>query len=376
MPRARNSRTAAAARKLTLGKPSASKFYGVLATTQTTAATGPMSRQANQQDADVAIQKANSLLGYQTYLEQARTWKAKSKALPSGFEREVQTQAANALIDTQALASATLRITARLKHSGEIDRMLANWIATINKTGPVHTSDLVSDLQRQPEVRQKLKDGGVTDDMWNTLVTHLKSFDGRFLVSKGRLGADLKLPNQKKPKRVVFAPSASGMPQTLSELLRRGSFEQQAKLFEKNGGAGIVLAAPGPQRDLELPDAVLTGAILGVQGMADHYRGLQDVGLAKYSGRGWFAVGLLIALVVTLVGAGLATSCNQRSLGAECIVGGILLALGVAALALAAIFVIGLLGSAITPPTQPINPGACDSGKMCYDPSTGATYCC
>jgi hypothetical protein len=375
MPRARNSRTAAAGRTPSRGKSPTSRFYSALATTQTTATTGPMSHQANQQDVSAGMQKASSLLGYQTYLEQARTWKAKSKTLAAGFEREVQTQAANALTDTRGLASATLRVTARLKHSGEIDRLLANWIATLKKTGPVHTSDLVADIQSQPEVRQKLRDKGLTDEMWNTLVTHLTNLDGSFLVHKGRLGADLKVPNQGKTKRFVFARSASGMPQTLSDLLRRGSFEQQAKLFEKDGGTGIVLTAPGPQRDLEVPDAVLTGAILGVQSMADHYRGLQDVGLSKYSGRGWVAAAILIALVVTLVGAGLATACNKRSLGAECIVGGILLFLGLAVLALAAMLVIAALGSAIVPPTQPLNPADCPSGCITYSPD-GQVHCC
>jgi hypothetical protein len=376
MPRTRNSRSAAAGRDLPSGKSSPSRFYAALATTQTTAVTGPTSHQANQKDLSVALQKAGSLLGYQTYLEQARTWKAKSRTLPSGFEREVHVQAAGALTDTQALAAATLRVTARLKHSGEIDRLLANWVATIKKTGPVHISDLVADIQSQPEVRQNLRDRGLTDDMWNTLVTHLKTVDGTFLVHQGRLGTDLKVPNQGKTKRLVFAPSATGMPQTLSDLLRRGSFEKQAKLFEQNGGAGILLTASGAQRDFEVPDAVLMGAILGVQSMADHYRGIQDIGLSKYSGRGWVAAAIVIALVVTLVGAGLTTTCHGRSLGAACIVGGILLFLGLAVLALAAMLVIAALGSSIVPPTQPLNPGDCASGCITYSPVDGSAHCC
>jgi hypothetical protein len=375
MPRNRNSRNRAAASDPPARKLATSKFYNILATTQTVSATGPVSHQANQQDVSGALQKAGSLLGYQAYLEQARTWKAKSKGVPSGFEREVQTQAANALTDTQALASATVRVTARLKHSGEIDRMLANWVATIKKSGPVHTSDLVSDIQGQPEVRQKLKDKGLTDDMWNTLVAQLKNLDGRFRVHNGRLGMELKVPNQRQTRRIVLAPSAHGMPKTLSDLLRRGTFEQQAKLFEKSGGTGMLLAASGPQRDLEIPDAVLTGAILGVQSMANHYRGVQDIGVSKYAGRAWFAAAILIALVVTLVGAGLATACNKRSLGAECIVGGILLFLGLAVLAVAAIIVLAAIGSVIPPPSQPVNPADCPSGRVCVG-IDGSVGCC
>jgi hypothetical protein len=109
--------------------------------------------------------------------------------------------------------------------------------------------------------------------------------------------------------------------------------------------------------------------------MANHYRGVQDIGVSKYAGRAWFAAAILIALVVTLVGAGLATACNKRSLGAECIVGGILLFLGLAVLAVAAIIVLAAIGSVIPPPSQPVNPADCPSGRVCVG-IDGSVGCC
>jgi len=281
-------------------RASRSKFYAAMAAVRPARAParGPINAQAIQRDASLVLAKATSLLGYQQYLSQARSWKARAKALPQGFEREVQAQAASALADSQALASAVLRMTNQFKQSGELDRMLGDWIATIGHSGPIHTADLVADLENQASIRQTLQAEGVSDDIWNSLITNLKNVDGSLSVQEGKLTAQMKVPGQDKPRKLVFAPSATGMPQTLSDLLRRGRFEQLAGLFLQTGGAGQLHLLPGPPRDLELADVVLSGAILSVQTMAAHSRGLQDAGLAKYAGSSVTAV-----LVVALLGA-------------------------------------------------------------------------
>jgi hypothetical protein len=215
----------------------------------------------------------------------------------------------------------------------------------------------------------------MTDDVWNALVANLKEIDGKLFLHKGKVAADLKMRERGGTRRLVFAPSATGKPKSVSDLLRRGSFEQQAALFCKAGGPRLHVT-PGPQRDLEIPEIALTGAILGVQSMADHHRGLQDVGLAGYSGRGWVGVVILIALTVMAIGAILQLACKHDPDSAECIAGDILFALGSLGLGVAAIFIIGALGSQITPPSTPLNPGACASGKICYDPVTGEAMCC
>jgi hypothetical protein len=284
--------------------PSPSKFYAAMDASRSARAPGrgPINAHAIQRDANLVLAKATSLLGYQQYLSQARSWKAQAKALPQGFEREVQAQAGSALADTQALASAVLRMTNQFKQSGELDRMLSNWIAAIGQSGPVHTADLLADLENQASIRQTLQAEGVSDDIWNSLITNLKKVDGSLSVQEGKLTAQMKVPGQDKPRYIVFTPSATGMPQTLSELLRRGSFERLTGLFLQTGGTGKLHLLPGPPRDLELADVVLSGSILSVQTIAAHSRGLQDAGLAKYAGSSVTAVLAVVFLGVAGIG--------------------------------------------------------------------------
>jgi len=349
-------------------RASRSKFYAAMAAVRPARAParGPINAQAIQRDASLVLAKATSLLGYQQYLSQARSWKARAKALPQGFEREVQAQAASALADSQALASAVLRMTNQFKQSGELDRMLGDWIATIGHSGPIHTADLVADLENQASIRQTLQAEGVSDDIWNSLITNLKNVDGSLSVQEGKLTAQMKVPGQDKPRKLVFAPSATGMPQTLSDLLRRGRFEQLAGLFLQTGGAGQLHLLPGPPRDLELADVVLSGAILSVQTMAAHSRGLQDAGLAKYAGSS--VTDILVVAFLGAAGLGYllegkyCTPGNEHS--AACIAATILEFLGALGFVVLAA---GLIPSSSSPPSS--GSGGCD--RLEWDPVWG-----
>lgn len=327
--------------------PAPSKFYTAMAALPTMAVQGPVNAAAIQRDANLVLEKATSLLAYQQYLTQARNWKGQAKALPAGFEREVKTQAAAALTDTRALASAALRMTSQFKQSGELDRMLSSWITAIQQSGPVQTADLVADLENQTSIRQTLQAEGVTDDIWGSLITNLKNFNAKLFVQDGKLAAEVKVPGQDKPRNVVLVPSATGMPQTLSDLLQRGSFERLTELFLQSGGANLRLL-PGPPRDLELADVVLSGSILSVQSMAEHTRGLQDVGLAKYAGSAVVVIvvgALLVAGVIGyLVSQKYCKPDSSTAASAACIAADVLLILATFGLAVA----LGILGGANT----------------------------
>jgi hypothetical protein len=355
--------------------PSPSKFYAAMAAMPAAPgqARGPINAQAIQRDASLVLARATSLLGYHQYLTEARSWKAQAKALPQDFEREVQVHAAGALTDTQALASAAPRMTSQFKQSGELNRMLSGWIATIGQSGPVHTADLVADLENQASIRQTLQAEGVTDDMWNSLIPNLKNVDGSLSVQAGKLAAQLKVPGQGTPRNLVFAPSPTGMPRNLSDLLRRGSYERLAGLFLQTGGTGKLHLLPGPPRDLELADVVLSGSILSVQSMAAHSRGLQDAGLAKYAGNApgviW-VVATLAALVIGYLlfkkyckkdGSSPSTACNAAV---------ILLILGFLGMG-------ALLGGllAFAGGTLPTGDGYCASNYFVYNFNDGKWHC-
>jgi hypothetical protein len=358
--------------------PSRSKFYAAVAALPRGHAPGrgPINAHAIQRDANLVLAKATSLLGYQQYLSQARSWKAQAKALPQGFEREVQAQAGSALADTQALASSVLRMTNQFKQSGELDRMLGDWIATIGQAGPIHTADLLADLENQASIRQSLQAEGISDDVWNSLIANLKNVDGSLSVQEGKLTAQMKVPGQDKPRDLAFAPSATGMPQTLSDLLRRGSFERLTGLFLQTGGAGKPHLLPGPPRDLELADVVLSGSILSVQAMAAHSRGLQDAGLAKYAGSSVTAV-----LEVVFLGAlGIGLVLTEKYCGspgsqgsAGCRAGLVLNILGM--LGFAGLLLIGLgnLGSLLDFSVQGSGGGSAN-GVIEWSPEQGWLY--
>jgi hypothetical protein len=350
-----------------------SKFYDAMLTTPAPRAgvRGPLNAGAIHRDANSALGNIASLRGYQEYLTQARSWKARAKTLPTGFERELQTQAAGALTDTRALASAVLRITSQFKQAGELDRMLSSCASAVRKSGPVHSADLLADLENEPSIRQILKDEGVTDDLWNSLTANLRNVSARLSVQNGRLAAEVAVAGQDRPRKVTLATSATGMPPTLSALLQRGRFERLTEQFLSSGRSQFQLV-PEPQSDLEMADIVLAGSILAVQAMAEHNRGLQDVGLATYRGRGaaviW-AIGVLAAILIGSLLVGKYCK-NGDEENAGCIAGQILSVLGFLGL----IALIAVAAGVLFPATGSTGPSMTCAGGLYHDPD-GTTTC-
>jgi hypothetical protein len=351
---------------------SLSKFYSAMLATPAPKAgvRGPLNAAAIQRDASSALGNIASLRGYQEYLTQARSWKARAKNLTVGFEREVQTQAAGALTDTRALASAVLRITGHFKQSGELDRMLSSCTSAIRKSGPVHSADLLADLENEPSIRELLKAEGVTDDLWSALTTNLKNVKARMSVQNGKLAAELAIPGQDKPRNVALIPAATGMPTTLSALLQRGRFERLTEQFLRDDRSQFQLVTE-PQRDLQMADVALAGSLLAVQAMAEHSRGLQDVGLAKYAGRGGLAIWAIGVLAAVLIGSLLvAKYCkNGDDENAGCIAGHILSFLGFLAL----IALIAVAAGVLFPAPGSTGTMTC-AGGLYHDPD-GTTTC-
>jgi hypothetical protein len=231
----------------------------------------------------------------------------------------------------------------------------------------VQATDLVADLENDTSIHQTLQADGITDEIWSNLVQNLKNIEGSLSVQDGKLTAQMKISGQDQPRTFVLAPSATGMPQTLSDLLQRGNFEQLAELFIQNGGAKLYLL-PGAQQDLELANVVLVGSILSVQSMAAHSRGLQDAGLAKYAGSDVVIVLANIAIVALVIGIYLAAKyCKHNPTGNACEEGQALIAIATLAL-----LVLLIRGPDILHPNS--DSGGCD-GPLTYvmewHPDTG-----
>jgi hypothetical protein len=307
-----------------------SNFFTAMVSSGPAPIRGPINAQAVESDARLVLSKSTSLLGYERYLTQARRWKGEGAALTASFEREVQTHAANAVVDTQSLTSAALRITNQFKQAGALDSMLSSWVTTIERSGPVTTAALLADLENQASFRQTLKDDDVTDEIWNSLIANLKNIDATLSVQNGKLTAASTVPNQDKRRILVFTSSPTGMPQTMSALLQRGRFERMAARFQQTGTAGLYLL-PVPESDYELSDVILSGAILSVQSIAAHNRGLQDTGLAKYAGSAPIVIAAIIAVVAGVIAAWYeVTHCpGGASKSAACIAAEIIAILGI-----------------------------------------------
>jgi hypothetical protein len=308
------------------------RFYTAVEQAVQSSPSWPINSVALLQNKNLVMEKASSLLGYQTYLTQARSWKAARKSVPLEFEREVQTQATQALSDTRDFALAVLQTTKHLNQVGALDRMLDTWIAGVKMSGPVQVQDLWSDLANDPAARQLLKEQGWTDDLWTTLDENMKKLDGRLMLQNGKLAGEVKLAGQEQVQRLVLTHSASGAPQSLDDLLRRGQFERIVDQFGQ-GDAPPLDVVISKARDLEITDVILSGAFQSVQLLAQHKRKLQDTGLATYVGNDPVSVaaGLFIAgLILGIVGLVLIDAfCGKnRQSTAACKVGAVLAILG------------------------------------------------
>jgi hypothetical protein len=306
-------------------------------------ARAPIHTAALARDAGVVIDRAHSLLGYHTYLTQARAWKAARGSAASSFEREVQVHAASAVDDTRSLAVAAVRMTTEFKRSGALDRMMAGSVAAIEARGSVTLGDLHRELEADASIRQRLKTEGVSDELWAAMVQNLRQADGTLTARDGQLVLETKPHGSGRAHTLVFAESERGMPRTLGELLARGRFEERAKRFAE--GPAKMSLHPGGDRPFEMSEVVLAGAIQSVQSVAQHRRGIQDGGLATYAGNAAVAVWVVAALAAIVIGALLVDKyCKQDDQhNAGCIVGNILLILGILALGFGLIGLVGLL---------------------------------
>jgi hypothetical protein len=279
---------------------------------------------------DLTLDRATRLLGYQQYLNQCRSFKAQRKSVSLSFEREVQTQAKQAVSDGHELAASVLRTTRHLERAGQLDRLLIAWTAGVRAAGPVNARDLWSDVVNDSQARQLLREQGVTDPLFAALNEILNEQEGQIVLQ----GEKLAVESQPGRPALVLAPSARRSPRSLSDLLRRGRFEQLVAGFGR-GGASSFAVVPGPARDLELVDVIGGGTILGVQSLVQHQRTLEDTGLATVMGNDPITVMAIAAIVSIALGGALEQFCDDGGDGIACKIGQVLVVLGVIALGVA-----------------------------------------
>jgi hypothetical protein len=285
------------------------RFYAALQQALQASPVGPINSSAFLQDRDLAMAKAGTLLSYQSYLAQARSWKAARKTVPLSFEREVQAQAAQALSDTRDLAMSALRMISQMKQAEQLDRIMDFAIAGIHAGGPAQIKDLWAHVANDPSARQAMKDQGLTDDLFAAMNDAMSKMDGQLYLKGGKLAMDVTATGQDEVRSVVFKRSAAGQPSNLHDLLTRGQFESMVDQFSQPGAVPLDLMTGAPG-DLEMADSVLAGSLQIVQLVAQHKRKLEDTGLETYAGNDPGTLAVLVAiggigLLTLLLGAGI-----------------------------------------------------------------------
>jgi hypothetical protein len=308
---------------------------------------GPINTAAVKKDWGIVTDRAASLLSYEKYLSSARAWKASKSAISNTFESQVRLQAGNALSDIHDLAAAGLRIASQTNNANGFDHALNNWIAGLKASGPMQIEDLWNGLANDNNTRQILKGYGVTDDLFAALNKSMTKLSGTVSERGGNLAVQGKLAGQEQTQNAVIAPTTSGAPTDLSGLLRQGQFDRLVQQFNQEGAVSIALA-PGKPRNLSIPEITLMGSVLTVRGVAQHYRTLQDTGLATSAGGGALGIFLAIGFVLAVLGdVFIALGCkeagSQHPSTTECAIGVALSILGTIILVIGGAYWAGVL---------------------------------
>lgn len=313
----------------------------------------PINSATFSSDHSQALGKAQSLLAYQQYLAAARATKAQSKGVTPAFERNVQTQARQALADSQDFLGASLRITQQLNHTALWGQMLNNVSATLKAGGPASVSQLWGEVQQSLQNQKNsaaFASAGLTGELATTLTGAISKVNATLVLRSGKVSVETQLAGASQPSRLgLKAPG--GPPTGITDLLQRTQFERVVSAFSNDDPVYLeALGSPGGA-DYEPADLFAFGAVAGRQRMAEHVRKLEDTGLATYQGNDPVDVliGIIIAgAVLGLLGAGILYLCDHPGQvvqpDAVCVAGFVMVLLAVILLGAAVLLVGGAAG--------------------------------
>lgn len=280
------------------GNPLIAKLAETMCARPATAA--PVSAAAVRADAGIVLARAEALLGYETFLGEARAWRARTRKVPPGYDRSLALQAKRAVRDTQSLAAATVRLTDQFKQAGQLDSIVDGWAAGLEASGPVALADLLAHVRGDATLAPTLRERGISAPVWDHLLDNLGKVGGTLSAKDGKLVAELADAGG-RPRTFVVGGTDRSRARTLSALRARGRFARHAAHFERLRGDKMHLrSAPGDER--EIADVILAGAVLSTQSIAQHQRELEDIGLAKYNGQGPIVIVVVAALAATALG--------------------------------------------------------------------------
>jgi hypothetical protein len=275
----------------------------------------PINAVTLQSDRAIAIAKATSLTGYRNFLVAARAAKAQRNGVSMAFERNVQTQARQALDDVQGLAGAVLRITQQANHT-DLWNQMHDRLTTALANGPVSAKQVWSEIQhglQDAQYKPTLQSAGLTDDIAAAMSDVIAKLDANVVLRNGQIAIETKVAGEAQPRRLLLkAPSAR--PAGIADLLRRAQFDQVVSAISNNDPVYVEAVASTSEPAHEPAELFAIGAVSARQGMADHVRKLEDTGLATYQGNDpgtVILVAFIAALVVGALGAGILYMCDH-----------------------------------------------------------------
>jgi hypothetical protein len=277
----------------------------------------PVNQATLASDCASVLQRAGSLQSYQTFLTAARAAKAKGKGAPLTLERTVQAQAAQAFADAEVGAAAALRVVQQVNQTSFWTDTMARMTAVLKTTGPVSAQQIWSDVwtnQTNAAVRAALQAQGLTDAVAGAVASGIAQTNASFVLQDGKLA----IAGSAAGGTATLALRTPGTaPADVGELLRSAAFDQVVAAFTQE--SPLYLDAAPAAVAMEPAEIFAAGAIAARQHMADHVRGLQDVGLSTVTGADPVTAALVTLLVAGLVlgaiGALLLIQCTNAGPG-------------------------------------------------------------
>jgi hypothetical protein len=295
----------------------------------------PVNQATLAADCATVLQRANSLQSYQAFLTAARAAKAKAGA-PLTLERTVQAQAAQAFDDAQAGAAAALRVIQQVNQTSFWTDTMARMTATLKTTGPVSAQQIWSDVwtgQTDPTIRAGLQAQGLTDAVAGAVTSGIAQTGVGFVLQAGTPAIAGGAAGAPATITALRAPGTA--PADVSELLRSAAFDQVVAALTQ--ASPVYMETAPAAAALEPAEIFAAGAIAARQHIADHVRGLQDVGLSTLAGADPVTaalVALIVAgLVIAMIGVGVMIQCDTPGVAPPqelCAIGDILVWLAMA----------------------------------------------
>lgn len=293
-------------------------------------------------DCRTAIETTEGLLGYQRFLVDARSEKARRKTVSGAFERNVQAQARLAVSDLDGLCASALRATQQMNHAGLWTGTFKRLETVLKTDGPLDAKQMWAEITASAEHRAALRARGMTDAMQAAITEFADKADASLVWRGGQISVET--GGSGRRARHLMLKASAGRPRNALDLLRRSQFEQALAAFAEGRQSYLEIVPAEGVAAYEPRDLFALGAVAARQRFSEHLRKLEDTGLATYAGNDPITIligGMVAGLILCLVGYGILRTCQPDVDETICTIAEVMLYIGVILLTAAVLIGVG-----------------------------------